>query len=594
MRPRDPEVALPAPGAPQPKRSGTLALAAAGGLFALWPLACQTILGDDFEIDPNATTTDTQSNTTSTTDTTSTTSTTTTTSTLLANGEACTSGEECTSNLCVDAVCCDDACAGGCMACNVASSLGSCSPEPGGTNPANECGAGVCDGAGACATGALDWSKTFGGDGNQAGRAVAVDGAGNVVMVGRYDGSVDFGQGGPLTTNWWDLFVAKFSADGTPLWRKGFGDSSALTENVQAVALDEAGNIVIAGAFDGSVNFNGTALPSSGGIGKYDFFLAKLDSNGGYLWSKRFESISNSVLLAVAALAVDSDNNVFLGGSVLGPVDFGGGTLAAQGDWDVFLASFDASGVYRWSKRFGGAQTDGGSAVATDPQGNVLLTGAFSANINFGQGPLQSGGGWDAFVAKFDNDGNTLWADTWGDNLLQMGTSVAADPAGNVMVGGSNQGTVNFGGGPHSAPNTAEPFVVKLTAAGDYVWDKFAGNSVTDGWVTSMACLPNGSISAAGFIRGSADFGGGLLTSVGNADAFALKLSPDGAHVWSQLYGSTGVNGTNTDDAVQGLALDPTSGSVLLTGYWGPGDINFGGSTHSTASRDIFLVKLHR
>jgi hypothetical protein len=73
------------------------------------------------------------------------------TCTTLSNGTACTLSAECASGSCVDGVCCNVACGGTCEACNVAGSVGTCSPIAQGADPANECVSGACNGALACA-----------------------------------------------------------------------------------------------------------------------------------------------------------------------------------------------------------------------------------------------------------------------------------------------------------------------------------------------------------------------------------------------------------------------------------------------------------
>jgi hypothetical protein len=150
------------------------------------------------------------------------------------------------------------------------------------------------------------------------------------------------------------------------------------------------------GYFNGSVDFGGGPLTSV--LGSFDIFLAKFDSAGNHLWSKRFGGASNEYPTAVA---VDGSGNAFLTGDIFGSVDFGGGLLTSAGGQDIFLAKFDPAGNHLWSKRFGDTVGQLGKGIAVDGSGNAFLTGAFFGSVDFGGGPLTSAGLADIFLAKF-------------------------------------------------------------------------------------------------------------------------------------------------------------------------------------------------
>ncbi|UCF06867.1 MAG: hypothetical protein JSV33_07555, partial [bacterium] len=123
------------------------------------------------------------------------------------------------------------------------------------------------------------------------------------------------------------------------------------------------------------------------------------DADGNHLWSKRFGDTSQQQGHSVAC---DGSGNVVVTGHFVGSVDFGGRALMSAGGADIFLARFDADGTHLWSKRYGDASTQVGYGVACDGSGNVVVTGNFEGNVNFGGGPLTSAGGWDIFLAQFE------------------------------------------------------------------------------------------------------------------------------------------------------------------------------------------------
>src|SRR5262249_44202794 len=136
--------------------------------------------------------------------------------------------------------------------------------------------------------GTYRWSKRFGSNFNVV-YSMAVDGSGNVVVAGEFLGTVDFGGGG-LTSMGYDLFVAKYGADGTHLWSKRFGSSDE--DLATSVAVDGSSDVIVKGRFTGSVDFGGGPLtsPQYGGG-----FVAKYDASGTHLWSKQIGSYSGSV-----------------------------------------------------------------------------------------------------------------------------------------------------------------------------------------------------------------------------------------------------------------------------------------------------------
>jgi beta-propeller repeat-containing protein len=240
-------------------------------------------------------------------------------------------------------------------------------------------------------TGQHIWSKRFGSTGYDIGMAVAADAAGNVFVAGTFEGSVDFGGGALTSAGLKDIFVLKYSATGQHSWSKRFGSSG--DDVVNALAVDSAGDIVVSGKFQGSVSFGGTALTSAGGD---DAFLIKLSgASGGHVWSKRFGSTSQDIATGVA---IDGSNNVAVSGYYAGAVDFGGGPLTSFGT-DVFVAKYNSGGAHLWSRRFGGADAQISDGVAAAPNGAVSVAGFFNQAIDFGAGPMTSAGAYDACVA---------------------------------------------------------------------------------------------------------------------------------------------------------------------------------------------------
>jgi hypothetical protein len=174
------------------------------------------------------------------------------------------------------------------------------------------------------------WSKRFGDASYQGSVTLATDTAANVFLLGRLNGTMDFGAG-PLTgANSKDIFVAKLDQNGAPSWSKSFSSSSTLTG--ASIAADGVGNVVLTGDFSGSVNLGTGLLTSQGGN---DIFVAKLSASSKTLWSKSFGDAANQEGISVAVDGSLSSYVLSYGG---GTIDFGGGPRVSGGGGDTFLA----------------------------------------------------------------------------------------------------------------------------------------------------------------------------------------------------------------------------------------------------------------
>ena len=420
------------------------------------------------------------------------------------------------------------------------------------------------------------WSKRFGGTGfGDTGRAVAVDGSGNLFVAGSFSATTDFGGGGLVALGSNDIFVAKYDPIGNHLWSKRLGASSG--ENCYSVAADVSGNVLVTGYFNATVDFGGGGLVSAGSA---DIFVAKYSASGTHLWSKRFGSTLADVGLAVTA---DGSDNVLVTGYFNNTVNFGGANLVSAGSSDIFLAKFDASGNHLWSKRFGGIGIEQGSSVTKDASGNVLLTGYFGNSVDFGGGALVSAGGDEVFLAKYDANGNHLWSKRFGGTFGDYGYSVAVGPAGAVYLAGAFNITIDLGGGPLVSAGGLDFYLAKYDANGVHQWSNRHGGVGTDAGY-AMALDGSGNAFVTGVFGSTVDFGGGPLVSAGSDEIFMAKYAADGTHRWSARYGSSSF------DLGYGAAVDGV-GNACFTGTFN-GSVDFGGGALTSAGNDdLFLAK---
>lgn len=306
------------------------------------------------------------------------------------------------------------------------------------------------------ASGEFIGAQTFGDVESQSFTAIALDTTGRPVVAGAFAGSVDLG-GGPLTSvGSSDVVLAKLDGAGNHVWSRIFGSTSGNSDRPTSVDVDASGNIALSGYLSGSYDFGqGLHTPD----GQCDLFVARMDSQGQTLWGRAFGSPFADFNIYAAT---DSSGRVAIAGELTGPVDFGGGALVPRQDSDdVFVALYGPDGTHLWSKNYGSIGSDVAEDVAMDDQGNIFVTGWFSGTISMGGDFLTSAGYGDVFVASYDVQGNYRWALAYGSPQPEGGAGISV-AAGRIAVTGNFDETVSFGGQPLKTQGGDDVFVLLL------------------------------------------------------------------------------------------------------------------------------------
>ena len=404
----------------------------------------------------------------------------------------------------------------------------------------------------------LAWSTYLGGSDSDSGLNIATDAAGNVLVTG-YTMSSGWASGGFDTTHngVQDAFVAKLSATGAHLWSTYMGGSSS--DWGRGIATDATGNVLVMGDTYSSGWVSGGFDTSFNGI--RDAFVVKLSATGAHLWSTYLGGSDSDS--SGNGIAIDTAGNILVTGWTWSSGWVSGGfDTSFNGVDDAFVVKLSATGAHLWSTYLGGSDGDEGLGIATDAAGNVLVAGhTFSSGWVSGGFDTSFNGVDDAFVVKLSATGAHLWSTYLGGSDYDRGEDIAADAAGNVLVTGYTMSSGWVSGGFDTSLNgSSDAFVVKFSATGTHLWSTYLGGSSSDsgsGIVTDAASnvLVTGSTSSSGWVSGGFD------TSLnGSSDAFVVKLSATGTHLWSTYLG-----GSNSDYG-GGIATDAAS-NVLVTGY---------------------------
>jgi hypothetical protein len=379
---------------------------------------------------------------------------------------------------------------------------------------------------------------------------------------------------------------ASFGTSGEGLWVDQLGGSG--DERAYAMATTSDGNLIAVGQFEGIVQAGQQSLVSHGST---DIYVVKLDSgSGNVLWAKAIGGVNGE---EAAGVALDAMDNIYIGGTFAGSVDFGGGTmLVGAGANDALVVKLTATGDFVWARGIGGSDYDFGDAIAVRGD-TVALSARFRSSMTVNGTAYTVAGQSDVFVATYSTDGTYRWGKQIGGTGIDIGFGIAVDADGNVVSAGRFANSVDFGGGSVPSAGSFDAYFAKYSGStGTYLLAKTIGSTGGDG-ANALAVDAAKNMIVVGAFAGSVDFGNGTpLVATTAEDIFVAKYSAAGSLAWAKGYGATGAG---TPAQVVTSVSTSASGDVAMTGNF-CGAITFGGPMLSGASacpnNDIFAVHL--
>jgi hypothetical protein len=269
---------------------------------------------------------------------------------------------------------------------------------------------------------------------------------------------------------------------------------------------------------------------------------------------------------------------------------------------DIVVARYASNGTHIWSRRIGSeADVDRGYAIATAPNGDVVVTGVVGAYTDFGNETLSPiFGAGDAFVARYAAaDGALRWYHLMGStNTADAGTAITVDSADNTIVAGNFAGVGNFDGGDPNIPSpgnitsaggSRDVFVAKYASNGAYRWAKRYGGTNDDS-VNGIGADSAGNVRITGKYVNSTSFakasGSIDLTSPGTYRTYLAELDGNGAAIWAKAYGGS----LAIDSGALAVAAD---GRATVVGTFQGSNIDFDGANATAAGgKDAFVVRV--
>ena len=277
------------------------------------------------------------------------------------------------------------------------------------------------------------WTLQEGSESNDSATYIVLNAAGEIYITGNTNGSIENEQAKGR------VFIQKISNDGKLLWTKQYGGEDRVTSN--AIRLDAYENLYIAGSTNGKMGEKA--------FGNNDAYLNKLDSEGNLIWSCQWGTDGNE---EIKGIDLAKNGDIYAIGDTTGNI---AGTNT--GITDLFVSRIDPSGKVTLSKQFGTNVADTATKVLVDNSQNIYLSGWTSGDF-----AAENLGSDDCVFLKLSSGGELIWKKQFGTPLWDgiHGMVLSKDDPTSVIVGGCQ----NYG--------DCQAFLRKFDTEGNEVWKK--------------------------------------------------------------------------------------------------------------------------
>ncbi|MEO0262445.1 MAG: hypothetical protein ABIM62_01845 [candidate division WOR-3 bacterium] len=313
----------------------------------------------------------------------------------------------------------------------------------------------------------VEWQKTYGGILDEAGFSLVESNDSHYIILGN---TYSFGNGGS------DIYIIKINKNGDTLWTKFYGTQN---DEFSYSIKEYNGNYIIVG---------NTQLPDSS---ESDIYILKINKNGNLIFEEIIETPSWEY---PRDFEISENGDIIIAGSI----------KPEGGDFNLYVSKIDSLGNMIWQKRYGGNADDFGYSICKTENGYMIVGYTFS----FGNG------GSDIYLIKINENGDTLWTNTFGREENDYGFFIAKDDDGNYIICGSSYWLL-LG---------YEICYMKISPDGNSIWQKYNGSLSNDfAWCMGKT-YDNGYVITGNF---------GTLVWLLKTDSIGLPL-------WSEMYGGNG------------------------------------------------------
>lgn len=395
--------------------------------------------------------------------------------------------------------------------------------------------------------GCLVWNAVFGGEGPDSVFDITVTQEGSVVVLGEFQGTIDFDPGPGVelrhSNGWDDIFVLNLGSDGEFRWVQTYGADGF--ERPLGLVADSNSNVIIAAT--GWSGLDPDENESERNL--WTPHLIAFGPRGGHLWTQRISGYIGSLSrYMTGAIDITPNDTILLNTSFRGrgfEVDFDPGPDVdhhlSMGDADVCLLAFDSSGDYLWGLSFEGFGVERPGGVASASDGTIYLSGSIDWRIDLDPGPETDerySVGDGVFIVKLNPHGEYLWGTTFEGNVREFLLVASDTPERSVIATGRFRETIDVDPGPGETVLESAGFddilLLYFDEEGELIRGlSYAGpshNDISRGLDVDGA----GSIVLAGTFSGEIDFDPGPdldLHSAGFGDTFITRLMPGGVYI---------------------------------------------------------------
>jgi hypothetical protein len=263
-----------------------------------------------------------------------------------------------------------------------------------------------------------------------------------------------------------------------------------------------------------------------------------VDADGQFQWAV---SVSGPQLQTVRSVATLTDGSAVIAGTFTGTAKLGEFTLNSDKEWgsDAYIAKLNSDGEFEWAQRIGGSDFIRIEDISSNASNDIVIAGSFSETAVFGEKSISSAGYADAFVAKFNSQGQFDWVTKAGGTGDDYGHGVTNFSGGDVLLTGGFEERANFGETQLSAEiPSSEAYAARINGrTGSFVWATQAEGSGT-GQSTrgfDVSSWNDGTAAIAGYFRNNARFGQTSLreSAAGEGDGFMATIDANGAWIES-------------------------------------------------------------
>ena len=349
--------------------------------------------------------------------------------------------------------------------------------------------------------GTLLWSKQFSSYKDVKINSLTIDNNNNLIMLGDYRGEVNFDA--IITTNNTDtlfssnMFIAKYNVNGDLFWAKNTG---GVSYDGNSLSVDSNNDILITGKsidislFDAITPINTIdsilhTYPGGGTAWEYYHpevsFITKYTSNGNMIWIEETGGNPQEIIS-------DNNNNIIVTGYFFGDTNFNGTLVSEIGHETTYLVQYTTNGNLNWVKTSGGSSNwNSGYGLEVDSSNNIYQSGQISGNdIEFDGNVILPFGGTDAFLTKYDVNGNLIWykligtpTTMTGQHNFNSGNSLRIDENGDVLLLGYFLDTLTFGTTTLQSNGAYDLILLKYNSNGNII----SSSQYSDyGWVEGV------------------------------------------------------------------------------------------------------------